>query len=36
MSIVHIVAVITAKPGMRAEVLAAFNKNVPNVHAEEG
>ena len=33
---VHVVAVITAKPGKRAELLAAFKANVPNVHAEEG
>src|SRR5688572_29367884 len=36
MSIVHVIAVITAKPGKRAEVLQAFQANVPNVHAEEG
>jgi len=36
MSNVRVVAVITAKPGKRAEVLAAFNANVPNVHAEDG
>lgn len=36
MPIVHVVAVITTKPGKRDEVLAAFNENVPNVHAEEG
>ena len=36
MSVVHVVAVITTKPGKRAEVLAAFNENVPNVHAEDG
>ncbi len=36
MSIVHVVAVITTKPGKREEVLAAFNENVPNVHAEDG
>lgn len=33
---VHVVAVIIAKPGKRAEVLAAFQANVPAVHAEEG
>ena len=32
----HVVAVITAKPGRRAELLEAFQANVPNVHAEEG
>ena len=36
MSMVHVLAVITAKPGKRAEVLANFNANVPAVHAEEG
>lgn len=36
MSNVRVVAVITAKPGKRDEVLAAFNANVPNVHAEDG
>ena len=33
---VHVLAFITAKPGMRAAVLAAFNANVPAVHAEDG
>jgi quinol monooxygenase YgiN len=33
---VHVLAFITAKPGMRAAVLEAFNANVPNVHAEDG
>ena len=33
---VHVIAVITAKPGKRAEILAAFRANVPNVHAEKG
>ena len=36
MSMVHVLAVITAKPGRRAEVLAAFQANVPAVHAEDG
>jgi quinol monooxygenase YgiN len=36
MSIVHVVAVITTKPGLRAEVLALFNANVPAVLAEDG
>lgn len=36
MSIVHVIAVITARPGRRAELLEAFQANVPNVHAEEG
>jgi quinol monooxygenase YgiN len=33
---IHVVALITAKPGMREAVLAAFNANVPNVRAEAG
>ena len=36
MSRVHVIAIITAKPGKRAEVLANFNANVPAVHAEDG
>ena len=36
MSIVNVVAIITTKAGMRSNVLAAFNANVPNVHAENG
>jgi len=36
MSIVHVVAVISAKAGKRADVLAAFNDNVPNVLNEDG
>jgi quinol monooxygenase YgiN len=36
MSIVHVIAVVTAKPGKRAEVLRTFQANVPSVHAEEG
>lgn len=36
MSHVHVIAVITAKPGCRAKVLAAFQANVPAVLAEEG
>ena len=33
---IHVVAVITARPGKRAEVLKAFNANVPAVRAEKG
>lgn len=33
---IHVIAVITAKPGQRAAVLEAFNANVPAVHAEDG
>ena len=34
MSRVHVIAIITAKPGKRAEVLENFNANVAAVHAE--
>lgn len=33
---IHVVAMITAKPGMRDKVLAEFRANVPNVLAEDG
>jgi len=33
---IHVIAVITAKPGKRAEILAAFRANVPAVRAEKG
>ena len=33
---IHVVAIITAKPGKREEVLAAFRANMPAVHAEKG
>jgi len=33
---IHVVAVITAKPGQRDAVLDAFRTNVPAVHAEAG
>ena len=36
MSRVHVIAIITAKPGKREEVLANFNANVPAVHADDG
>jgi quinol monooxygenase YgiN len=36
MSMVHVLAIITAKPGKRDEILAAFRANVPAVHAEDG
>ncbi len=32
----HVVAVLTAKTGRRAALLAAFAANVPNVRAENG
>jgi quinol monooxygenase YgiN len=34
--LIHVIAVITAKPGKRAEILAAFRANVPAVRAENG
>lgn len=33
---IHVVAVITAKPGMREAILQAFRANVPAVRAEKG
>ncbi len=36
MQTVHVVAIITAKTGMRDQVLEAFRANVPVVHAEKG
>ncbi len=33
---IHVVAIITARPGKRGEVLKAFNDNVPHVRAEKG
>ena len=36
MSVVHVVAIITTKPGKRGDVLDAFHANIPNVHAEDG
>ena len=33
---VHVIAVVTAKPGRRGELLEAFLANVPAVHAEAG
>lgn len=33
---IHVLAVITTKPGKRASVLELFNANVPAVKAEEG
>jgi quinol monooxygenase YgiN len=33
---IRVVAVITALPGRREEVLALFRANMPNVHAEAG
>jgi quinol monooxygenase YgiN len=33
---IHVVAIITAKPGQREAILTAFRANVPAVHAEAG
>ena len=33
---IHVLAVITAKPGMRESILQAFRANVPAVRAENG
>jgi quinol monooxygenase YgiN len=33
---IHVLAMITAKPGQRAAVLALFHANVPAVRAEDG
>ena len=33
---IHVIAVITAKPGKRAEILGHFRANVPAVRAEKG
>ncbi|MBS0242418.1 MAG: antibiotic biosynthesis monooxygenase [Proteobacteria bacterium] len=33
---IHVVAIITAKPGKREEVLKAFRANMPACHAEKG
>jgi len=33
---IHVLAIITAKPGQRDTILAAFRANMPAVHAEAG
>lgn len=33
---IHVVAILTAKPGHRAAILEAFRANMPAVHAEQG
>ena len=33
---IHVLAMITTKPGLRDQVLEAFRANMPAVHAEEG
>jgi quinol monooxygenase YgiN len=34
--LIHVLAIITTKPGLRDTVLEAFHANMPAVHAEEG
>lgn len=33
---IHVLAIITAKPGLRAEIIARIEENIPAVKAEEG
>ena len=33
---IHVLAMITAKPGMREQILEHFRANMPAVHAEQG
>lgn len=33
---VNVIAIITAKPGMREQILKEFHANMPAVHAEDG
>lgn len=33
---IHVIAIITAKPGMREQILAHFRANMAAVHAEKG
>lgn len=33
---IHVIAIITAKPGMREEILTHFRANIPAVRAEQG
>lgn len=33
---IHVLAIITAKAGMRDEILEAFHANMPAVHTEKG
>ncbi|HUH86284.1 MAG TPA: putative quinol monooxygenase [Stellaceae bacterium] len=33
---IHVLAIITAKPGMRDAILREFRANMPTVHAEKG
>jgi quinol monooxygenase YgiN len=33
---IHVLAIITAKPGMREAILKEFRANMPTVHTEKG
>ena len=33
---IHVIAIITARPGMREAILKEFRANMPAVHAEQG
>jgi quinol monooxygenase YgiN len=33
---IHVLAIITARPGMREAILKEFRANMPAVHAEQG
>ena len=33
---IHVIAIITAKPGLRDAILEAFHANMPAVHGEQG
>ena len=33
---IHVLAIITAKPGQREAILREFRANIPAVHAEKG
>src|SRR5215213_10227901 len=33
---IHVIAIITARPGMRDAILQEFRANMPAVHAEQG
>jgi quinol monooxygenase YgiN len=33
---IHVIAIITAKPGQRGAIVEAFRANMPAVHAEKG
>jgi quinol monooxygenase YgiN len=33
---IHVLAIVTAKPGLREQILTMFRANMPAVHAEQG